>query len=203
MSDLLPNNATPLEAALAEAIARISDVPTPARDVWNPDTCQANLLPWLAWAFSVDEWDADWSEAQKRAAIKAAVPVQRYKGTIGAVREALAALGFGVQVQEWFNQLPAGAPYTYRLLLTADQVGVDQSALKKILQVVETAKNLRSHMDVLVPSVTTRATLYSAGANGIGNEITISYQAYVPPVDLVLDGTWQLNGSQQLNGVRQ
>ncbi|MDT9105875.1 phage tail protein I, partial [Escherichia coli] len=121
MSDLLPNNATPLEAALAEAIARISDVPTPARDVWNPDTCQANLLPWLAWAFSVDEWDADWSEAQKRAAIKAAVPVQRYKGTIGAVREALAALGFGVQVQEWFNQLPAGAPYTYRLLLTADQ----------------------------------------------------------------------------------
>lgn len=201
MFDLLPNNATPLETALAETIARISDVPTPARDVWNPDTCPANLLPWLAWAFSVDEWDADWSDAQKRAAIKAAVPVQRYKGTIGAVREALAALGFGVQVQEWFNQLPAGEPYTYRLLLTADQVGIDQAALARILRVVDSTKNLRSHMDTLVPSATTRATLFTGGANGIGNEITIKYEA---PANspLLLNGSWALDGTQQLNGVR-
>jgi phage tail P2-like protein len=200
MSDLLPNNATPLEIALAESIARISDVPVPARDVWNPDTCPANLLPWLAWAFSVDEWDADWTDAQKRAAIKAAVPVQRYKGTIGAVKEALAALGFGVQVQEWFNQLPAGEPYTYRLLLTADQVGIDQTALKKILQVVESTKNLRSHMDEVVPSATTRATLYSAGVNGIGNEITITYEQ-PHNVPLLLNGGWVLDGSQTLNGI--
>jgi phage tail P2-like protein len=200
MSDLLPNNATSLEIALAESIARISDVPVPARDVWNPDTCPANLLPWLAWAFSVDEWDADWTDAQKRAAIKAAVPVQRYKGTIGAVREALAALGFGAQVQEWFNQLPAGDPYTYRLLLTADQVGIDQTALKKILQVVDSAKNLRSHMDEIVPSVTTRATLYSAGASGIGSEITITYEQ-PHNVPLLLNGAWKLDGSQTLNGI--
>ena len=199
MSSLLPNNATALETALAETIARISDVPTPARDVWNPDACPSNLLPWLAWAFSVDEWDAGWSDAQKRAAIKAAVPVQRYKGTIGAVRESLAALGFGVQVQEWFNQLPAGNPYTYRLLLTADQVGIDQAALKKILQVVESSKNLRSHMDTLAQSVTTRATLYSAGVNGMGNEITIKYEH---PSGLMLDGTWLLDGHQRLNGAR-
>ena len=203
MSDaLLPANSSQQEFALEQTTARIADVPVSVREVWNADTCPSNLLPWLAWAFSVDEWDAEWSDAQKRAAIKAAVAVQRYKGTIGAVREAMAALGFGVQVQEWFNQLPSGAPYTYHLLLEVNQIGIDQAALAKILQVVFSSKNLRSHMDMLVPSVTTRATLYSAGANGMGNEITIKYQP-PPGGPLTLDGTWWLDGSQQLNGVRQ
>lgn len=202
MSDvLLPANASPQELALEQTTARIADVPVPVRDVWDADTCPSNLLPWLAWAFSVDEWDSEWSDAQKRAAIKAAVSVQRYKGTIGAVREALEAIGFGVQVQEWFNQLPAGDPYTYRLLLTAEQVGIDQAALAKILQVVETSKNLRSHMDLLVPSVTTTATLYSGGVNGIGSEITIKYEP-PPSYPLWFDGSWMFDGSQKFNGLK-
>lgn len=201
MSDLLPPNATPQERAISESIARIGDVPASGvRAQWNPNTCPPDLLPWLAWEFSVDEWDTSWSEAQKRAAIKSAVEVQRHKGTIGAVRNALNALGFGVQVQEWFNETPAGEPYTYRLLLTADQVGIDQQALAKILQVIDSAKNLRSHMSAAVPSVVTRATLVTAGANGMGNEITIKYSP--PPSRLYLDGSWALDGSQNLDGLK-
>ena len=35
------------------------------------ENCPADVLPWLGWALSVDDWDQDWSEQQKRSAIAA------------------------------------------------------------------------------------------------------------------------------------
>lgn len=186
-NSLLPYNATAHEQALEAVTARVSDVPVVVRDVWNPETCPADLLPWLASAFSVDAWDASWSEAQKRQAIAESVFVHRHKGTIGAVRRALAALGFGAQVQEWFNQTPAGDPYTYRLLLEVDQVGIDQAALAKILQVVDATKNLRSHLSEIVPIVVSRAWPVMAAVAGMGCEIVVQC-AVIPDFNLLLEG---------------
>ena len=52
MSDsrLLPTGSSPLEVAAAKACAEIEKTPVSIRELWNPDTCPANLLPWLAWA---------------------------------------------------------------------------------------------------------------------------------------------------------
>jgi phage tail P2-like protein len=200
MSSLLPQNATALETALAESVARISDVPTPNRDVWNPDKCPSDLLPWLAWAFSVDFWDAGWTDDQKRGAIKSAVAVQRYKGTIGAVKQALTSLGYGVAIQEWFNQLPEGAPYTFDVLLDSNQVGIDQAALAKILSYIDVTKNLRSHRGAVRPAVTTRGGPVVAGALCIGNEITVEFSAQQ---ESFLDGTWTLDGNRRLDGLTE
>ncbi|CAG2144408.1 hypothetical protein LMG31506_02999 [Cupriavidus yeoncheonensis] len=186
MSDLLPPNATPQERALALAAARISDVPMRVRESWNPDSCPASILPWLAWAYSVDEWDVSWSDDQKRASIKRAVAVHRYKGTIGAVRDALAAIGVSIQVQEWFNQVPAGAPYTYKLLLDVDQIGIEQATLQKVLRVVDSSKNLRSHMDLVLPSIRTRSQINVAGANGLGSETAVTNG--VDDIGLLMEG---------------
>ncbi|MBF9235590.1 phage tail protein I [Microvirga alba] len=96
MSDtLLPLNATAQERALDGATARLGDVPTPLRDVWNPDTCPASLLPWLAWAFGVDEWDSGWSEEAKRNTIRDAVMIQRRKGSVWSIKRAISAAGYG------------------------------------------------------------------------------------------------------------
>lgn len=92
---MLPPNATAQERALEGATARIGDVPTPLRDVWNPDTCPAHILPWLAWAFGVDEWDAGWSDEAKRNTIRDAVMIQRRKGSVWAIKRAVAAAGYG------------------------------------------------------------------------------------------------------------
>lgn len=92
---LLPPNANPQEYALEAATARIGDVPAPLRDVWNPDTCPASMLPWLAWAFGVDEWDAGWSDEAKRNTIRNAVMIQRRKGTVWAIKRAIADAGYG------------------------------------------------------------------------------------------------------------
>lgn len=173
MSDLLPPSATAAERALSEAIARSGSVPVAVREVWNPDTCPPNLLPWLAWAFTVDSWDASWTDEQKRGAIKAAIAVHKHKGTIGALRDALAGVGFDAQMQEWFNQIPAGDPYTFKLLINSEQVGFTQLQFLRLLGTVYATKNLRSWMDEVVPIVTSRTGPNVAAVACIGTEITL------------------------------
>lgn len=197
MSDLLPPNATAPECALSEATARVGYVPTPGRSVWDPNTCPSSLLPWLAWAFSVDQWSSDWSDAQKRATIASAVAVHRYKGTIGAVRDSIAALGVTGLVQEWFAQSPAGAPYTFRLLLEVDQAGVDQLTMAKLLDVVDSSKNLRSHLDTIVPGVTTESDVSIGGVTGIGNEISVQFCG-----NLLSDGAAISDGHYKSNALK-
>jgi len=92
---LLPPNANAHERALESAMARATDLPTPLRDLWNADTCPVHLLPWLAWALSVREWDSRWQEADKRKTIRQAIAIHRTKGTVSAVRDALQAAGYG------------------------------------------------------------------------------------------------------------
>lgn len=81
MSDsrLLPTGSSPLEVAAAKACAEIEKTPVSIRELWNPDTCPANLLPWLAWSFSVDRWDDKWPEATKRAVIRDAYFIHCHK----------------------------------------------------------------------------------------------------------------------------
>lgn len=95
VATLLPNNATGGELAIEQATARVGSVPIGIRPLWNPDTCPADLLPWLAWSLSVDNWDPSWSEGVKRAVIRQSVGVHKRKGTKGAVIEALLAAGYG------------------------------------------------------------------------------------------------------------
>ena len=92
---LLPPNATPQERALEGATERAASVPGPLRETWNPETCPVALLPWLAWAFSIDEWREDWSEDAKRASIRDAVMIHRRKGTVWAIKRVLANAGYG------------------------------------------------------------------------------------------------------------
>lgn len=177
MADLLPYNATPQERALSESTARLGAVPVRIREIWSADTCPTNLLAWLAWAFSVDQWDTNWTEAQQRQFIKSSLDIHRYKGTIGAVRDALAALSFDAQVQEWFNQAPAGDPFTFRVLLTVDQVGALQSAHAALFEVIQRTKNLRSHLSAIELTVRNRAGPLLVAASGIGSEIAVAYSA--------------------------
>ncbi|SAL03106.1 phage tail protein I [Caballeronia fortuita] len=91
---LLPPNATAQEVALEGAMARISDVPVPLRTLNNENTLALNLLPWLAWARAVNEWDSKWSESTKRAVIAASIPLHRLKGTIYSIKLALSSAGY-------------------------------------------------------------------------------------------------------------
>ena len=107
---LLPPNATPLERALdATFAARLEALPAEApRDAWNPARCPEALLPWLAWALSVDRWDPDWPAAIKREAIASSWIEHARKGTVGAVKRTLESVGAIYDLTE----NPNGTPFT-------------------------------------------------------------------------------------------
>lgn len=102
---ILPRTAAPIERAVLMAeLARIATVdPAVIVTIWNPATCPAVLLPWLAQGVSVDVWSDAWPEAQKRAVIAASPMVHRLKGTLGAVQRALAAFSLESRIVEWWQ----------------------------------------------------------------------------------------------------
>ncbi len=150
---LLPPNATLLERALSAADASLLALPVwVIRAVWNVDLCPVHLLPYLAAAWSVDEWDPAWSEAEKRQAIRDSVWLHQHKGTVGALKRALAQLKLAVTVSEWFQH--GGDPYTFRLRVALAK-GASWTAAQaaQLYRVAMANKNVRSYLDEVRVSV--------------------------------------------------
>ncbi len=95
MTTLLPPNSTQVELDIEAATARLGAVGVPVRDLWSPDRCPVGLLPWLAWALSVDEWQSHWPVRVQRAVIAGAPALHRIKGTRAALKAAMAQAGYG------------------------------------------------------------------------------------------------------------
>ena len=106
---LLPPNATAFERALEAALAQ--DVDIPIRKLWSSADCPAALLPYLAWALGVEEWDPDWPVAVRRAAVANAIAVHREKGTLAGLKRVLDTAGAEYE----YVERPAGVPMTAKL----------------------------------------------------------------------------------------
>lgn len=147
MTDLLPPNSSQLERDIAAVNARLGEVPTPLRDLVNPDTCPAVLLPWLAVEMAVSPWNDAWTEAQKRGVIASAYQVHRQRGTLAALKRVLAALGFNAEVVEWWQESPAAAPHTFRVdVETYD--GMPPTSVAELNAQIDAVKPLRSRQTV-------------------------------------------------------
>ena len=142
VTSLLPPNATAAERALEQVMAHVGDLPIDIRTVKNPDTCPAVLLPWLAWEFAITWWDEGWTEEQKRSVIKSAAAVNKRRGTVSAVKRALAAVDYPCDVIEWFSDSPVAAPYTFRVVIHGNRIS--EETLARLARQVNDAKNARS-----------------------------------------------------------
>lgn len=146
---ILPPNSSEEERALELTHAeRIAAIPVPVRDAKNPDTCPPELLPWLAWEYGVDTWNTDWTEQEKRNAIKRAAYIHRHRGTPAAVEMSLSDSPFSTHITEWFEQNPRGEPYTFMLEVIQDGRPVTQMDHQDLKNAVLRAKNLRSWFSV-------------------------------------------------------
>ena len=143
---LLPSNATPLERAASEALADIQKVPVPLRTLWNPHTCPAKLLPYLAWAFSVDRWDTTWSEEAKREVIATSFYVHKKKGTISALRRVVEPLGYLLKVTEWWQTEPLGTPGTFALKIGVLNTGITDAMYQELERLIDDAKPVSRHI---------------------------------------------------------
>lgn len=148
ISRLLPPNRTPLESALADAMSLTTD-PGVIRTLADSARCPAALLPWLAWAKSVDGWDEAVTEPARRALIRQSFAIHKRKGTVGAVRRALGALGVSVDFREW-HDIPGAAPHTFGLVAWVNDNPADENAVlspqlyQRLRRLVDQTRNERS-----------------------------------------------------------
>ncbi|MEB0106645.1 phage tail protein I [Pseudomonas sp. MH9.3] len=156
---LLPGNSTPLERQAAIALAQIQRVSIPLRLLWNPDLCPVAVLPYLAWSFSVDRWDSTWSEATKRAAIRAAYFIHSRKGTVGALRRVVEPLGYLIEIVEWWQDVPEGVPGTFKLRIGVLDTGITEEMYQELTFLIDDAKPRSRHLTGLAISLETQGAL--------------------------------------------
>jgi len=193
MTSLLPPNAKQLERLAAEALAQIERVPVPIRDLLNPDRCPVQLLPYLAWAFSVDRWDSTWSEATKRQVIKGSYFIHSRKGTIGALRRVVEPLGYLIEIVEWFNTVPEGVPGTFALKVGVLDTGITEEMYQELERLIDDAKPVTRHLTGLAITLESNGHLDISVALYEGDEIDV-----YPPLmrDIEVAGTFGVVGRE-------
>ncbi|WDE69795.1 putative tail fiber protein [Vibrio phage VPHZ6] len=165
-TSLLPPNVSDLERDLEIALARIEDVEIPIATLWDPWHCPLEVLPFLAWALSVDMWRSDWPETVKRRIVASSLSVHRKKGTRAAVDRALRDLGVTVDLVEWFEAIPKAQRGTFDITawvnenITSEPGYLNQALYDQLRQAVDNAKNTRSHYSFKVGA--------KFGPNGVG-----------------------------------
>jgi phage tail P2-like protein len=154
-------------------MGHMSDQPIDIRIVKNADETPAVLLPCLAWEYAITYWDENWTEAQQRSVIKNAPRVNKTRGTVGAVKYALQAVGRAIDVIEWFNDTPMGDPYTFRIVVNG--YAVTSEELQLIALQVADAKNARSWMsDIRIGQQSVAGNIYVGGATVVQQTIRIT-----------------------------
>ncbi len=148
MKTLLPPNRTVLETALEQAISAEID-PSAIATLWDPHTCPIDVLPWLAWAFSVDDWDDTWRETVKRAVVAESIETHKLKGTVSAIRRVFTALGFGaIEIDEgrsghtrdgrirrdgWAYRAPYGVAWAWYRIRMSQLLPVRMAATARVM----------------------------------------------------------------------
>lgn len=188
-NSLLPPNATRFERALEAIAARIVGVDAPA-DIDDPMTCPAWILPWLAWGLSVDTWDADWTERDKREAVASSIALHRIKGTRLSVESVLRRFDQLARVVEWHETLPRGTPHTFEIILPIDVDGALPGGMRTtaafaeaIIREISRVKPLREHFR-LVQQLSSAGSIGVAGAvravQSLRQDVTLSTAPAAP-----------------------
>lgn len=187
MSDdrLLPVGSSVLEVATAEAAAQIERVPVPLRTLWDPQTCPAALLPYLAWALSVDRWDYSWPEATKRKIIASAFFVHQHKGTISSLRRVVEPLGYLIELREWWQE--NAEPGTFRLVIGVQENGITEQMYQELERLINDAKPASRHLSELNISLSTSGEFYVGASCYLGEELTV--YPYMPE-EIVVGGEY-------------
>lgn len=145
VNSILPAHLSDLERDLDIALARIENVNIPISVLWNPFECPIDVLPYLAWALSVDQWKSSWSEDTKRKVVANSLEVHRKKGTRPAVEAALAAFNIKTELKEWFESDPMLPKGTFNIDVIVPQQGISKSLLSEISQEINNSKRKSAH----------------------------------------------------------
>ena len=135
----------------------------------SAQTCHRNLLPFLAWEYDVDI--SGLNERTSRKVLRAAFESQQYAGTAKALISTVEALSDTVEVKEWFEY--AGSPYNFRVEIDASENGLSSQLITALEKTAAKNKNVRSVLDSIKISMTSRGTITHALTCQSGENVVV------------------------------
>lgn len=137
--------------------------------VYLIDTVPAAVLPYLAEQFHVlghEGWLLATTDLKRRALLKVALELHRYKGTPWAVERVLESLDLEGSLEEWWQY--AGTPYHFRITVTLRTTTAPTLEWKRRLAaMIYEWKNLRSRGEIILIS----AYAFRAGHSRCGDRL--------------------------------
>lgn len=140
--NLLPPNTTAFEKKIVETTAKSTELNTNLSSLIRVDDAPADFLSILAWQFSVDRWQDDWSDEVKRAQIKNSIKVHTYKGTNFALRSIVESFGYSLTVHEWWQESPMNEPGTFQITIETNGRALTEKTSKTLVELLQDAKPL-------------------------------------------------------------
>ncbi|EOX6850957.1 TPA: phage tail protein I [Klebsiella pneumoniae] len=197
-SSLLPPSSTGWMRSAEGVTARLSAITIALRTLWTPTACPVDLLPYLAWALSVDRWDRDWPAARKVAAIQQSYWLHRRKGTRAAVRRVIEDMGFSATFAEWFDV--GDEPGTFRLEVDVNEVGLTPKTLDELNRLIGDAKPVSRHLSQMTISTSATGTAWVGAAIFDGEVISVYPPGYTPDDSIYFDGEARYDSNFYFSG---
>jgi phage tail P2-like protein len=151
---LLPINASQLLKDLESSSLKATSLEALNRYVTNPDLAPDNILPWLAFSVSVDDWSDNWPKVIKREMIKNSISLHQIKGTKRAIQKALEIIGVAGEIALWWELNPRMTPHSFNITAYLNDninegadviIGLDTQ--QKLINLIENVKPARSHFN--------------------------------------------------------
>ncbi|MGQ5746345.1 phage tail protein I [Serratia marcescens] len=183
---LLPPSAGAWMRHTETATARLSAITVALRTLWTPTACPVELLPYLAWALSVDRWDKNWPAVRKVAAIQKSYWLHRRKGTRGAVRRVAEEMGFSATFAEWFDF--NGSPGTFRLEVDINEIGLTEKTLSELNRLINDAKPVSRHLAELNIAIKVKGDIHIGAMIYTGEIINVYPEGIEPRENITYNG---------------
>lgn len=114
------------------------------------DSLTSEQLDHLAYSWDASVWRDSWPLERKRSVIKNVIREKRKKGTLNAVKAAVASIGSRTVITEWWQKKPKGPPHTFEIEVDMPIGDFDIEAQEDVFGLIDDAKPVRSHYELLL-----------------------------------------------------
>ena len=166
----------PTFGPLAQLTERLTGLDMTRLLIYLVDLVEDDALPYLGEQFHImggEGWDFAADDAARRALIKSAIELHRYKGTRWAIQQVLETLALSGQISEWFQY--GGQPYHFKINVDLSTHGMDEATFDALVALITEYKNVRSHLEQLSISLVNRSPVPSIAAATLGGEVATVY----------------------------
>ena len=108
------------------------------------DTCDEGVLDQMAVYLKIEWYDSTADVETKRRIVRTAIEIQRYAGTVKAVREQASAVYPDSEVEEWFDY--GGTPGFWRLNVNITEAAAQYHTIREMEDLLGYTKRLSAHL---------------------------------------------------------